>query len=286
MSKIKIFGDSTCDLPEEILKSYDLAVMPLPVIKGEESMLDGVDIVPDDIYAYYETTGKLCKTAAPGMHDYLEFWKPWVEQGYDIIHFHISAEISGAYNFARLAANELGHVYPVDSRVLSTGIGLLMLEASDLRAEGRTAEEIVDVIEQRKNNYQTSFLVDVVEYLWKGGRCSSVAALGANVLKLKPRIDLADGKMISTKKYRGKTEKCFEKYADDLLKDKTNISPKYIFVTHSGIDESIIQLAVNKIKEYQPQIEHIFITRAGCTISCHCGPGTLGILYLTSSNKS
>lgn len=280
MYKIKIFGDSTCDLPKEILKRYDMEVMPLPVLVGEKTYQDGVDIQPDDIYDYYKTTGKLCKTSAANTNDYIDFWKPWVDQGYEIIHFHISSEMSGTYNAARLAADELGHVYPVDSRVLSTGIGLLMLKACDLRDEGRSAREIVDIVEGCRAKCQTSFLVGVIEYLWKGGRCNSVAALGANLLKLKPRIDLSDGNMISTKKYRGRTEKCFAAYADDLLAGRDDICLDRIFVTHSGIDQSIIDMAVNKVKEHQPGVKEIILARAGCTISCHCGPGTLGILYL------
>ncbi len=280
MSKIKIFGDSTCDLPKEVLDTYGMEVLPLPVFVGEKQCLDGVDVTPDDIYDYYRKTGQLCRTSAANTSDYINFWKPWVEQGYEIIHFHISSEISGSYNSARLAAEELGHVYPIDSRVLSTGIGLLMLTACDLRDAGKTAAEIVDIIEERKKKYQTSFLVDVIEYLWKGGRCNGVAALGANILKLKPRIDLADGQMLSTKKYRGKTEKCFAAYADDLLAGRDDICLDRIFVTHSGIDQKIIDLAVNKVKEHQPGVKEILVTRAGCTISCHCGPGTLGILYL------
>lgn len=280
MEKIKIFGDSTCDLSKEILERYDMDVMPLPVIIGERLCLDGVDATPEDIYQYYANTGKMCKTSAPNANDYIEFWKPWVDQGYEIIHFHISSEISSTYNSAVMAASELGHVHPIDSRVLSTGIGLLMLEACDLRDAGKSAQEIVSIIEQRKEKYQTSFLVDVIEYLWKGGRCSSVAALGANILRLKPRIDLCNGKMISTKKYRGKTEKCFAAYADDLLAGRDDIKLDRIFVTHSGIDQKIIDLAVAKVKEHQPGVKEIFVTKAGCTISCHCGPGTLGILFL------
>ena len=280
MRKVKIFGDSTCDLPKDLLDKYEIGVMNLPVFIGDRQCRDGIDATPEDIYNYYETTGKMCRTSAPNANDYIELWKPWIDHGYDVIHFHISSDISGTYNSARLAAQELGHAWPVDSRVLSTGIGLLMLEACDLRDEGKTADQIVDIINERKEKYQTSFLVDVVEYLWKGGRCSSVAALGANILKLKPRIDLVDGKMVSTKKYRGKTEKCFAAYADDLLKGRNDIKLDRIFVTHSGIDQKIIDLAVNKIREHQPDVKEIIVTRAGCTISCHCGPGTLGILFL------
>lgn len=280
MNKVKIFGDSTCDLPKELLKRFDIEVNPLPVFIGDRQCKDGVDATPQEIYDYYEKTGKMCRTSAPNANDFMELWKPWIDQGYDIIHFHISSDISGTYNSARIAAEELGHAYPIDTRVLSTGIALLMLEACDLRDEGKSAPEIVEIIEQRKEKYQTSFLVDVIEYLWKGGRCNSVAALGANILKLKPRIDLVDGKMISTKKYRGKTEKCFASYADDLLKGRDDIKTDRIFITHSGIDQKIIDLMISKIKEHQPDVKEIFVTRAGCTISCHCGPGTLGILYM------
>ena len=188
--------------------------------------------------------------------------------------------MSTAYNQAMLAAEETGHVYPVDSRTLSTGIGLLVLEACDLREQGLSAEKIVAKVREDADKCQASFLVDVIEYLWKGGRCSSVAAIGANILKLKPRIDVLNGNMLSTKKYRGRTAKCFAAYADDMLKGKDNIRQNRIFITHSGIDPDIIELMKEKIHEWQPDIENIYVTRAGGTISCHCGPGTLGILYI------
>lgn len=241
---------------------------------------DNVSITPDDIYAHYERTGRLCTTSAPNAYDYEQFWRPWLDEGYEIVHFTISSEMSTAYNQAVLAAEETGHVYPVDSRSLSTGIGLLVLEACDLRDQGFAAEEIAARVREDSAKCQASFLVDVIEYLWKGGRCSSVAAIGANLLKLKPRIDVQNGKMLSTKKYRGKTAKCFAAYADDLLKGKDNIRQNRIFITHSGIDEDIIQLVQDKIRQWQPGVEHIYVTRAGGTISCHCGPGTLGILYM------
>lgn len=188
--------------------------------------------------------------------------------------------MSTAYNQAMLAAEETGHVYPVDSRTLSTGIGLLVLEACDLREQGLSAEKIAAKVREDADKCQASFLVDVIEYLWKGGRCSSVAAIGANILKLKPRIDVLNGNMLSTKKYRGRTAKCFAAYADDMLKGKDNIRQNRIFITHSGIDPDIIELVRIKINEWQPDIENIYVTRAGGTISCHCGPGTLGILYM------
>ena len=280
MSKVKIISDSTCDLSEELLIQYDIAVHPHPIVRDGELLQDNVSITPDDIYAHYERTGRLCTTSAPNAYDYEQFWRPWLDEGYEIVHFTISSEMSTAYNQAVLAAEETGHVYPVDSRSLSTGIGLLVLEACDLRDQGFAAEEIAARVREDSAKCQASFLVDVIEYLWKGGRCSSVAAIGANLLKLKPRIDVQNGKMLSTKKYRGKTTKCFAAYADDLLKGKDNIRQNRIFITHSGIDEDIIQLVQDKIRQWQPGVEHIYVTRAGGTISCHCGPGTLGILYM------
>lgn len=280
MSKVKIISDSTCDLSEELLIQYDIAVLPHPIVRDGELLQDNVSITPDDIYAHYERTGRLCTTSAPNAYDYEQFWRPWLDEGYEIVHFTISSEMSTAYNQAVLAAEETGHVYPVDSRSLSTGIGLLVLEACDLRDQGLAAEEIAARVREDSAKCQASFLVDVIEYLWKGGRCSSVAAIGANLLKLKPRIDVQNGKMLFTKKYRGKTTKCFASYADDLLKGKDNIRQNRIFITHSGIDEDIIQLVQDKIRQWQPGVEHIYVTRAGGTISCHCGPGTLGILYM------
>ncbi len=280
MNKVKIISDSTCDLSEDILTRFDVTVLPHPILRGDELLQDNVTIMPEDIYAYYKETGKLCTTSAPNSFNYTSFWQPWLDQGYEIVHFTISSEMSTAYNQAVLAAEETGRVYPVDSRTLSTGIGLLVLEACDLRDAGLSAKEIAETIGERTKRCQASFLVDVIEYLWKGGRCSSVAAFGANLLRLKPRIDVLDGKMLSTKKYRGRTEKCFSSYADDLLKDKTDIKQDRIFITHSGIDTAIIELMKEKIRTYQPGIKEIYVTRTGGTISCHCGPGTLGILYM------
>lgn len=280
MSKVKIISDSTCDLSAELLAQFDVAVLPHPIVRDGELLQDNVTITPDDIYRHYEQTGRLCTTSAPNTYDYEMCWKPWLDEGYEIVHFTISSEMSTAYNQAMLAAEETGHVYPVDSRTLSTGIGLLVLEACDLREQGLSAEKIAAKVREDADKCQASFLVDVIEYLWKGGRCSSVAAIGANILKLKPRIDVLNGNMLSTKKYRGRTTKCFAAYADDMLKGKDNIRQNRIFITHSGIDPDIIELMKEKIHEWQPDIENIYVTRAGGTISCHCGPGTLGILYM------
>ena len=280
MNKIKIMGDSTCDLSPELAKQFDVEIFSLPVFIDDALHKDMVDVTPDDIYNHYETTGRLARTSAPSISDYVEFWQPWVDDGYEIIHFHISSEMSGTYNAARLAAEQLGHVYPVDSRELSSGIALLLMEACDLRDEGESAQEIYHKILERRSKAQASFLVDDIEYLHKGGRCSSIAAMGANLLKLHPSIDVIDGVMLSNKKYRGKTEKCFQTYADDLLKGHKDIKLDRICITHSGIDQNVIDLCIDAVKKYQPEVKEIIISRAGCSISCHCGPKTLGILFM------
>lgn len=280
MNKIKIMGDSTCDLAPELVKQLDVEIFPLPVLINDQLHKDMVDVTPDDLYNHYQTTGKLAKTSAPSIADYVEFWQPWVDGGYEIIHFHISSDMSGTYNAARLAAEQIGHVHPVDTRELSSGIALLLMEACDLRDEGKSLDEILSTVLGRRSKVQASFLVDDIEYLHKGGRCSSIAAMGANLLKLHPRIDVIDGVMLSNKKYRGKTEKCFQTYADDLLKGRKNIKLDRICITHSGIDQSIIDLSVDAVKKYQPGVKKIIISRAGCSVSCHCGPNTLGILFM------
>ena len=258
MNKIKIMGDSTCDLSPELAKQFDVEIFSLPVFIDDALHKDMVDVTPDDIYNHYETTGRLATTSAPSISDYVEFWQPWVDDGYEIIHFHISSEMSGTYNAARLAAEQLGHVYPVDSRELSSGIALLLMEACDLRDEGESAQEIYHKILERRSKAQASFLVDDIEYLHKGGRCSSIAAMGANLLKLHPRIDVIDGVMLSNK---------------DIKLDR-------ICITHSGIDQNVIDLCIDAVKKYQPEVKEIIISRAGCSISCHCGPKTLGILFM------
>ena len=271
MSKVKIISDSTCDLSEELLAQFDVAVLPHPIVRDGELLQDNVTITPDDIYSHYEQTGRLCTTSAPNAYDYEMCWKHWLDEGYEIVHFTISSEMSTAYNQAMLAAEETGHVYPVDSRTLSTGIGLLVLEACDLREQGLSAEKIAAKVREDADKCQASFLVDVIEYLWKGGRCSSVAAIGANILKLKPRIDVLNGNMLSTKKYRGRTAKCFAAYADDMLKGKDNIRQNRIFITNSGIDPDIIELVRTKINEWQPDIENIYVTRGNHFLSLRAG---------------
>ena len=277
MSKVKIISDSTCDLSEELLIQYDIAVLPHPIVRDGELLQDNVSITPDDIYAHYERTGRLCTTSAPNAYDYEQFWRPWLDEGYEIVHFTISSEMSTAYNQAVLAAEETGHVYPVDSRSLSTGIGLLVVEAAIMAADGKSREEIRNRISELIPKVRASFVVDTLVYLYRGGRCSAVSALIGGALALHPMIVVKDGKMDASKKYRGKIGKVIKNYARDLENDMKNAMPDRVFITYS-------EKIVDEVRDYIASLgifKDIIETRAGGVISSHCGPGTLGVLFIS-----
>ena len=278
--KIKISADSTCDLSPELIERYHIGITPLYIIRGEETLRDGIDVHPQELYEYAKATGKLCKTAAVNVSDYLAYFAACREEYDAVIHFTISSDMSACYQNACIAAAEVGNVYPVDSRNLSTGIGLLVLEAAELAREGKlTAREIQQTMEQRRELLDVSFLVERLDYLHKGGRCSSVAALGANVLSLRPCIQVKEGKMGVGKKYRGAYQKCLLQYVKERLEGHDDIDLHRIFVTESGgfTAEEVAEIEA-AVRSYQP-FEEVLHTRAGCTISSHCGPRTLGILY-------
>ena len=280
MAKVKITADSTCDLSRELLEQYDISIAPLYVVKGEEALRDGIEITPQDIYDYVEQTGNVTKTSALSVSDYQEFFAPFVEQGYEIIHINISSDFSSCYQNACVAAQDFQHVYPIDSMNLSTGSGHVAIEAALLAAEGKSGAEIQAYLNTEVvPKVEASFVIDTLKYLHKGGRCSSVAALGANLLKLKPCIEVMDGKMHVGKKYRGSLAKCMEQYMTDRLRDRTDINDKRVFITHTDCQPEIIKIAYDTVKKYG-NFKEILETTAGCTVSNHCGPGTLGILFL------
>ena len=275
--KTVILSDSTCDLSAEIVKARDIKISPLTVVFGDEKHLDGVDVTPDDVYDFYNKTKSLAKTTATNMAEHEDFITENVPEGQEAVYFIISSEMSTTYNNARLAAEDMDNIYVIDSRNLSTGIGLLVLHACDLADEGKSAKEIYDEITELTAYVDASFVVETLEYLHKGGRCSSIAALGANLLKLRPMIQVKDGKMGVAKKYRGKMSEVFKQYVDEKLNDENKFIGKRIFVTHSGnCDEIAVELKEMVLKAYPDK--EVIITRAGCTVSCHCGPGTLGVL--------
>lgn len=277
--KTVIISDSTCDIAPEMIKERDIKIIPLTVVFGDEKHRDSIDVTPDDVYAYYKKSGQLAKTTAANIDEHDSFIKENVPAGKDAVYFSISSELSANFNNLRLATMDYDNVYIVDSRNLSTGIGLLVLLAADLADEGRSAKEIHETITSLVDNVDASFVVDTLEYLHKGGRCSSVAALGANLLKLKPLIQVKDGKMSVAKKYRGKRNDVLKEYVTEKLNDKNEIISSRIFVTHSGECDEIAEELRDMVKAKYPDKE-VLITKAGCTISVHCGPGTLGVLMI------
>lgn len=278
--KIKLTSDSTCDLSPELLKKYDIDILPLYVSLGEETKKDGVEATPDDIYKYVDKTGKLPKTSTANISDIIEFFENYRNEGYTVIHFSISSDFSSSYHNACIAAEEVDGVFVVDSRNLSTGQGLVVLHAADLVLEGKTAEEIKAECDALTPKVEASFVVDSIDYLHKGGRCSAVAALGANLLKLKPCIEVIDGKMTPSKKYRGKIDKVIIDYVCDRLRGRDDIVKNRIFITHTKCNQETVDAVRNKINELYPGFSEILETTAGCTITSHCGPNTLGILFI------
>ena len=276
---ILITSDSTCDLTAQQLEAHNIKICPLVVVKNGQAFRDGTEITPDEIYAHVAEGGDLCSTAALNVSDYTDFFGKYVSEYDAIIHLNLSSHFSSCHQNAKLAAMDYENVYVVDSLNLSTGHGLLVLCAAEMAEAGKEAEEIVDTLNALTAKVRASFVLDQLEYMRKGGRCSTVAALGANLLKLKPSIEVRDGKMGVAKKYRGSLEKCLKEYVAEQLADLQSIEPHRIFITHSGVDQSILDM-VKALVEETGYFEEICVSRAGCTVSCHCGPGTLGVLFI------
>ena len=279
MSKVKITADSVCDLSEELKQRYDISVVPLYVTMGDSTLRDGIEISQKEVFSHYRTTGKLCSTSAVNVEDFTQFFKQNLE-GYDeLVIITISSEFSSCYQNACIAAEEFPNVRVVDSRNLSTGEGLVAVSAAKLAQQGFSADEIADkLLTDIIPRVDASFFVANVEYLHKGGRCSTIAALGANLLKLRPCIDVIDGKMKVTKKYRGSIEKTINDYVKDRLTAVDSVDPDLIFVTHTTSSENTMHAAA-EIKKYK-NFSEIAVTDAGCTVACHCGEDTLGILFI------
>ena len=277
--RIKITSDSTCDLSREQIAKYGIEVMPLAVAMGEKNYRDGVDLYPDAIYAHVGKGGDLPKTAANNIAEYAEVFGKFSKEYDAVIHLNISSDFSSCYQNACLAAEDFENVYVVDSRNLSTGHGLLVLKAAELAESGMDAVAIAETLRETAERVDASFILDQLEYLKKGGRCSAVTVLGANLLKLKPCIEVKDGKMGVGKKYRGVFAKCLKEYVTDRVGGRDDLELDRVFVTHSGISQELLDLAVETVKELQP-FKEVCVTRAGCTVSSHCGPDTIGVLYI------
>lgn len=280
---IKIVSDSTCDLSKELVEKYDIQIVPLHIVLGEKEYLDGVEITPDEIYIWADSNEDTPKTSAIGFEEATAIMQPLTEIEDEMIIFTISGKMSTTNNVFRMVAEELeleDKVSVIDSENLSTGSGLLVLKAADMVKEGKNRMEICQAIEELKDKVKASFVVDTLTYLHRGGRCSSVAALAGGVLKLHPKIVVAEGSMNADKKYRGKIEKAIIDYVKDNEESLREADSERVFITHSGCEQEIIDEVYNYLKNMN-HFGEILVTRAGGVISSHCGPGTLGVLYMS-----
>ncbi len=282
MQKIILSADSTCDLDEELKERYHVNYFPLHINLNGKDYLDNVDITPEQIYQEYYDHKVLPKTSAVNVQEYIDHFRSWVENGYEVIHVNLGHALSSSYQNCCLAARELGHVHVIDSCNLSTGTGLTVVAAGKMIAQGMDAETIAEKLRSGTSRRHASFVLDTLTFLHAGGRCSAVAALGANMLKLKPciQVDNSDGRMNVGKKYRGSLDKVLVKYVKDELSKYPDINTDLLFITHSGIPQDYIDL-VRNTAEHIMSFKEIHVTKASCTISCHCGPNTLGILFET-----
>jgi len=277
--RIKITADSTCDLSKELTEKYDISIIPLYISKNGETFKDGVDITADDIFEYVDSGAGTCGTVAINISDYTEFFAQKLADYDALIHINISSDFSSCHQNAKIAASEFENVYVIDSRNLSTGMGHIALDAAILAEGGMAPEAIVAELARRTEKVDTSFIINTLTYLHKGGRCSGVALLGANLLSLKPCIEVVDGKMQVGKKYRGNLKNVMRQYVTDRLSGRDDIEHRRIFITHTSVyPEEICQMVRSLVAELGP-FEEIIETVAGCTISNHCGTNCLGILF-------
>lgn len=283
-NKVVITSDITCDLNWDLEQRYGVTCMPLHIVIGGKSYEDWVNITPEELYEIFYKTKELPHTTAGSVGEYVDFFKPFIDQGYDIVHFSLGSKLSVTHQSSVLAAQEFpGRVYSVDTNSLSTGSGLLVIKACELRDQGLTAKEIAERAEALVPKSHASFVVERLDFLHAGGRCSTIAMLGANALGLRPSIEVQNdngGAMVVGKKYRGKYEKALLQYMEDTLAKYDNPDTDRVFITHAGADQQYVDAVYEALKA-KNIFKEIFITRASCTISSHCGPNTLGVLFMT-----
>lgn len=278
---IKIFADSTSDF-KEVAGKYDIDIIPLFINMDDEYYRDGVDITPPEIFKWSDSTGKTPKTAAPGIEDVVEAFRPYAEKGDEIFYFAISESMSTSANVARLAAAELDyedHVFVVDSMSLSTGNALLCIKAAEMAKEGLPAETVYNRIMELRCRVRASFVVDTLTYLGRGGRCSAATALIGNALRLKPKIEVSEGKMDAGTKYRGSNDRVINHYVEDLKESILKADSSRVFITHTVYEGD----SVKKVRHFLEELNYfdeIIETYAGGVVSSHCGPGTLGVLFI------
>ena len=277
--KIKILSDSTCDLSQQLLQQYDIALVPLTVVKADEQFKDGITITPADIFAHVANGGSLCSTAAVSIGEYEDIFAQYSNDYDGVLLVNIGSGFSACHQNALLAAEEFPNVRVIDSQNLTTGQGLVVLKACQLAETATDLDALAEELRVYTEKIEASFLVDKLDYLVKGGRCSSAAALGANLLNLKPCIEVKDGKMTVGKKYRGNYAKCLTNYVKERLDGREDINWDTLFVTKTVVSDDNYDAVMEAVSTYG-HFEQIHETTAGCTISCHCGPGTLGIVFV------
>lgn len=276
--RVKIISDSTCDLSPELIQKNDIGIVPLIVMKEGEEFLDGITINPADIFAHVASGGSLCSTAARGVAVYQDAFAKYANDYDGVIHVNIGSDFSSSYQNACIAAADFDNVRVIDSKNLSTGQGLVVLKACELAQTAMDMDELKAQLDEFASHVEASFVMDRLEYMVKGGRCSSAAALGANLLSLKPCIEVKDGKMMVVKKYRGHIEKCMVSYVKDRLTGRDDLDNGTIFITHTDVSPESLEAVRSAVAELG-HFKNVYETVAGCTVSCHCGPGTLGILF-------
>jgi DegV family protein with EDD domain len=282
MGEVQILADSCCDLGRDLAEKYNIGIVPLYVLLGDRAYRDGLEITPADIYEHYSRTHETPKTSAANVEDYADYFRPHAEAGRAIVYIGISTEFSSTVENARQAAARFpeAEIHIVDSRNLSTGIGLLVLKACELRDEGKTAAQIAERINELTAYSRASFVIDTLDYLRSGGRCSMIAALGASILSIKPEIAVRDGRMSNRSKYIGSIAPVAKRYAKNLLKDIDKIDKRRVFVTYTcDSDKDVVDAVYDTVKE-AGCFEEIILNTAGCVITSHCGRNTIGFLFM------
>lgn len=277
--RVKIISDSTCDLSADLIQKYDIGIVPLIVMKDNQEYLDGITITPADIFAHVAAGGSLCSTAARGVAVYQEMFAKYAKDYDGILHVNIGSDFSSSYQNACIAAEDFDNVRVIDSKNLSTGQGLVVLKACDLAGTAADMDELKAQLDAFTSRVEASFVLDRLEYMVKGGRCSGAAALGANLLSLKPCIEVKNGKMAVVKKYRGHIEKCMASYVKDRLAGRDDLDHDRIFITRTDVAKESLEAVRSGVTQYG-NFGNVYETVAGCTVSCHCGPGTMGILFV------
>lgn len=277
--RIKISSDSTCDLPAKLVQDHNIAIFPMIVNKGERSFRDGVDITPEDIYAHVAAGNPLCSTSAIPVGEYEDYFAKLSKENDAVIHINIGSSFSSTHQNACIAAEDFPNVYVIDSCNLSTGQGHVVLEACRLAQTETDMDALCAKLRDFASRVDASFLLDRLDYMVKGGRCSSVIALGANLLRLKPCIEVVNNKMVTAKKYRGNYAKCIDAYIRDRLTSMDGLCDKEIFITHTKVSDEAVEVARKAIAECG-SFQTVYESTAGCTVTCHCGEGTMGILYV------